>query len=134
MEAGCEGGNWSAAPELFLLLSLLFRAESGPVLLVSRDAVAPEGAPCDEDVGSDGRPAGLFGGLDVDICGLKVTLRVGLGEGIGRGALLEAVLRRGECSLALVLEVEEAMVIPTRWSLGGGNEVLSPIAGDNGRR
>lgn len=101
LDAGFEGGNCNAAPELFRLRSLLFSVDRGPVP-DSRDAVAMAVVPvdvptADEDWPVCGGTYGLrFGGLEVDICGLKVTLRVGLAGGIGLGAL--EVGKRGDVS------------------------------------
>ena len=82
-DAGFEGGRASAEPELFRRRSLLFSVARGP------GRSGPDALPMfvvELDCG--GKLGRRFGGLDVDTCGLNVTLRGGFGEGIGRDELL----------------------------------------------
>jgi hypothetical protein len=101
-ELGRLGGSCSAAPELFRRLSLLFKADNGAErvdcgVFWTPDAIGAIVLLPPVAVGCCCGNAGLRrGGLAVEICGLNVTLRLGLDATTGRGAV--SVGRSGEDS------------------------------------
>jgi hypothetical protein len=116
LEAAFNCGICNAAPELFLLLSLLFNADN-VLWLPSRAVVLVEALPTVVVVGTDGvepkagGKAGFrLGGEAVEMVGLKVTLR---GGRVGRGAEAVCVERRGEVS-EVRPSADEAIVGATR--------------------
>jgi len=79
--AGTCGGSCSGAPELLRRRSLLFSAESmGWVPSLGAGAGID---PLERGTGAGGKAGRREGGEEVEICGLKVTLRAGfVGGGV----------------------------------------------------